>query len=241
MFAFKEGVTVLDEATMNGLISLSSFRLIYEGTQRTAKTGSGIVENSVADFNYAIRFNATGTTEVGRIELEMDRDNAGSDLVVQIRSGFDIAGTTMGILLKEICLPKEFIPVTNTYMSIPIGLTGLTSGGTYWIIVLRRGDSTNKIDLISETTHDASNPSYRRAGTTGGWTTNNSIHFRVLSGTAGEFLHGLYGSAYTTIRYSGELISEIWRFMPPPDGYEGGVRNILTYDWSGEFLVGGEV
>ena len=37
LYAFKAGVTVLDEATMNSLLSLQPFQLIYEGVSGTQR------------------------------------------------------------------------------------------------------------------------------------------------------------------------------------------------------------
>ena len=91
LYAFKDGLTILNEQNLNQILALQPFQLIYEGTQRDAKTGGGVVENSIADYSYCTRFTLTGSTEIGRIELEVDRDGLGADLVVQIREGMDPA------------------------------------------------------------------------------------------------------------------------------------------------------
>lgn len=242
LYAFKPGTTVLDGATMNSLLSLQPFKLIYEGTQRAAKTGSGVVENSIANYSYCARFILTGSTEIGRVELEIDRDNQGADLIVQIRSGMTPTSGADGTLLKQVVVPKEFIPDPKGYWSIPIGLTGLTSGGTYWLVVKKAGDSTNKVDWMGETAQDGNYPAYQRAGDSGAWVVRNALHFRVLSGESGELVHSIYaGTGYTTIIYSGEVISKVYRYLPPADGPEGGIRDVLTFGWSGEYLKGGTV
>jgi len=158
MHAFKDGVTILNEDNLNQMLALQPFQLIYEGTQRDAKTGGGVVDNSIADYSYCTRFTLTGSTEIGRIELEVDRDGLGADLVVQIREGMDPAAGDDGTLLKQVIVPKEFIPDPKAYWSVPIGLTGLTSGRQYWLVVQRSGDSTNKADWIGETGQDANYP-----------------------------------------------------------------------------------
>ena len=242
LHAFKAGVTVLDEATMNSLLSLQPFQLIYEGVQRDAKTGDGVVENSIAEYSYCTRFTLSGSTEIGRVELEVDRDGDGADLIVQIREGMNPAAGVAGTLLKQVVVPKEFIPEAKRYWSVPIGLTGLTSGGQYWLVVLRNGDATNKLDWIGETTQDASYPAYQRAGDSGVWTVRNALHFKVFSGESGELKHSIYaGTGYTTVEYDGEVISKVYRYLPPADGPEGGIRDIITYAWSGEYLVSGVV
>jgi hypothetical protein len=240
MYAFKAGTTVLDESTMNGLLSLQPFKLIYEGAQRAAKIGSGVVENSIANYSYCARFTLTGSTEIGRVELELDRDGTGADLIVQIRSGMNPGSGVDGTLLKQVVVPKEFIPDPKGYWSVPIGLTGLTSGGTYWLVVIKAGDATNKVDWIGEITQDANYPAYQRAGDSGAWVVRNALHFRVLSGESGELVHSVYaGTGYTTIKYSGEIISKVCRYLPPADGPEGGIQDVLTFSWTGEYLKGG--
>lgn len=242
LYAFKDGVTVINQDNMNQLLALQDFALIYEGTERDSKTGAGVSENSIANYSYCARFTLTGSTEIGRVELELDRDGEGADLIVQIRQGMNPASGVDGILLKQVVVPKEFIPGTKTYWSVPIGLSGLTSGGQYWIVVQRAGDSVNKLDWIGETTQDASYPAYQRAGDSGAWTVRNALHFRVYSGASGNLKHSIYaGTGYTTVEYSGEIVSKVYRYLPPADGPEGGIRDVVTYSWSGEYLVGGDV
>ena len=240
LYAFKDGKTVLNEDNLNQMLSLQPFQLIYEGTQRDGKTGSGVVENSIANYSYCARFTLTGSTEIGRVELELDRDGDGADLIVQIREGMNPAAGNDGTLLKQVVVPKEFIPEAKTYWSVPIGLSGLTSGGQYWLVVLRAGDSVNKLDWIGETSQDVSYPAYQRAGDSGVWTARNALHFKVFSGASGELKHSIYaGTGYTTVEYSGEIVSKVYRYLPPADGPEGGIRDVMTYSWSGEYLRGG--
>jgi len=242
LHAFKDGLTILNQDNLNSLLALQPFQLIYEGTQRDAKTGSGVVENNIAEYSFCVRFTLTGSTEISRFELELDRDGAGADLIVQIRQGMNPTAGIDGTLLKQVVVPKEFIPDLKTYWSVPIGLSGLTSGGQYWLVVKRGGDATHHLDWVGETAQDASCPAYYRAGDSGAWTANNALHFRVYSGASGDLRHSIYaGTGYTTVEYSGEIISKVYRYLPPADGPDGGVRNIMTFSWSGEYLVGGDV
>ena len=242
LYAFKDGKTILNQDNLNALLSLQSFQLIYEGVQRDAKTGGGVVENNIANYSYCTRFTLTGSTEIGRVELEVDRDGDGADLVLEIRSGMNPAAGNDGTLLKQVVVPKEFIPATKTYWSIPVGLTGLTSGGQYWLVVKRGGDATHHLDWVGETAQDASYPAYYRAGDSGTWTANNALHFRVYSGASGDLRHSIYaGTGYTTVEYSGEIVSKVYRYLPPADGPTGGIRDVMTFAWSGEYLVSGVV
>lgn len=222
---------------MNSLLSLQPFQLIYEGVQRDAKTGGGVVENSIADYSYCTRFTLAGSTEISRVELELDRDGLGADLIVQIRSGMNPGAGDDGTLLKQIIVPKEFIPDPKAYWSVPIGLSGLTSGGQYWLVVIRAGNSTNKVDWIGETVQDANYLAYYRAADAGAWTANNALHFEILSGDEGNLIHGIYaGTAYTTCLYEDvdgvPRISSVYRYLPPADGSAGGIRDRITYTWA---------
>ncbi len=239
--AFKDG-EILNQDRMNSLLSLQPFQLIYEGAQRDVKTGAGVTENNIANYNYCAQFTLTGSAEISRVELELDRDNLGADLVVQIRSGMDPATGDDGTLLKQVVVPKEFISTTAAYWSVPIGLSGLTSGGTYWLVVVKAGDSTNRLDWVGEASTDASYPAYYRAGDSGAWTANNALHFKVFSGASGDLKHGIYGgNGYTMVEYSGEIISKVYRYLPPADGPEGGIRDVITYTWTGEYLIRGDM
>jgi len=239
--AYKNGVTPISESTMNPLLNLQPFTVAYDGTQRDAKTGSGVLENNIADYNYCCRFTTTGTTAVDRIELHLDKDSAGADVVIQIRSGMDPAAGTDGTLLKEVRIPAEHIPLSAAYVSIPINLSGLTSGAYYWIKVAKAGDATNKNDWVGETTTDGSYPAYRRVGDTGVWTANNALHFRIYSGASGLPRHVIEGTnALTTIEYSGGLPLKLYSYIPPSDGPAGGVRDVLTVTYSSGLPVKGE-
>jgi hypothetical protein len=246
LYAFKDGLTILNEQNLNQMLALQPFQLIYEGVQRAGKTGGGVVENSIADYSYCARFTLTGSTEIGRIELEIDRDGLGADLIVQIRSGMNPAGGVDGTLLKQVVVPKEFIPETKTYWSVPIGLSGLTAGGQYWLVVLRNGDATNKVDWMGETMQDANYPTYQRAGTSGAWTVRNALHFRIFSGVEGEIYHSIYAeTGYATLLYSVidglSQLSKLYRYLPPSDGAAGGIRDVVTLTWENGLITRGAI
>jgi hypothetical protein len=237
--AIKNGVTPFSAETMNPLLSLHPFDIIYEGVQRDAKTGAGVVENNLSINHYCCRFTAT-STELGRVELHLDKDGNGADLVVQIRSGMNPAAGTDGALLKEVRIPAEHIPATAAYASVPFGLAGLTLGAHYWIDVIKGGDATNRLDWIGETSQDANYPAYRRAGDSGAWTANNALHFRVYSGVSGLPRHVIEGeNALTTIDYTDGLPSKLYSYIPPADGPAGGVRDVLNITYSGGLPVKG--
>lgn len=235
--AFKKDVSLFDEATMNPLLSLQEFVLIAEGAQVDAKTGSGVAEVDCASYNHAFRFTATGTTELGRIELELVKHGTTyDDLAVDIREGFNPDGSTEGMLLKSITIPHEFLPTTKAYWSIPLDLLGLTAGNQYWAIVRKGGDSINHFHLHGETSQDASYPCYRRLGDSGAWEAENAIHFRVYDGSdEGDIRHSIEGENCTiTYEYSGEDLTKIYRYIPPSDTKAGGIRDVMTLQFSGD-------
>lgn len=243
LYAFKNGDpdSRYTEDRMNSLLAMQEFSLIYEGTQRDAKVGSGVEENNVANYNFCARFTLTGSTEIGRVEIEVDKDGDGADLVVQIRSGMNPAAGVDGTLIKEVVIPKEFIPATAAYWSVPIGLSGLAAGATYWLVVKQGGDAVNHLDWVGEAAQDENYPAYSRNGSSGAWTASNALHFKVFSGANGDLKHGVYGNGHTKFEYSGETINKVYKYLPPADGPDGGIRDIITYSWSGDFLVKGVV
>lgn len=243
--AFKNGVTILNEDNLNMPLVAQPFTLIYTGSQRDAKTGSGVTENSLSSCSCCARFTLTGTTGIGRIELELDKDGAGADLVMEIRSGMVPGSGNDGTLLKTVVVPAEFIPDPKGYWSIPVNLTGLTAGAYYWIVAKRGGDATNDVEWIGEASQDPSYPAYSRVGTSGSWTVNNALHFKVFSNdpAAGqdEIKHSITGTnlVATFIYDANGLIASAYRYLPPADGAAGGIRDVITYDMSGEYLMGG--
>jgi len=243
--AFKDGRSTFDEDTMNSILTAQPFSLIYQGSQRDAKGGSGVVENSIANYNHCARFTLTGATDIGRVEIELDRDNLGADLTVQIREGMDPANGDDGTLLKQVVVPMEFIPDPKAWWSVPINLTGLTSGAQYWLVVVKAGDAINKVDWIGEAAQDAGYPAYYRAADTGAWTANNALHFKVFSNDPAEgqddIVHSISGdNLAATFEYDANgLVTKTYRYLPPPDGPDGGIRDVLTFAMSGDYLMGG--
>ncbi|MTV50763.1 hypothetical protein GJ688_17670 [Heliobacillus mobilis] len=233
--AFTSG-TVLDVTTMNSLISLQPFSLVYDGIPFDGKSGSGIAEFDCASYSHAIRFTTTGTTELARLELDLVKHGNGVDLTTEIRTGLMVDGTNEGTLLKSMTYPKEFMPTSRAWVSIPFDLIGLTAGAVYWLVVKKNGDAANHFHVHGETTQDAGYPCYSRATTSGAWTLESAIHFRVFSGETGELKHGLYGSGFTTMEYNSDQLTKVYRYLPPLGITAGGIRDVLTYTWSNDYL-----
>lgn len=242
LFAAVSGQTILDEAFFRARDSLNDFLLVYEGTQRDAKTGSGVVENNLSQYSYAVRFRTNGTSEIGRIEVEIRKEGEGVDLIVALVEGFSPDGSNDGTVIIERLMPKEFLSDTKRYVSIPMGVEGLIPDAYYWLVFRQNGDTNNNVRLIGENNQDALYPVWRRTGNSGAWTAESAIHFKIFSGESGNLLHGIYGSnGITWVEYSGEIVSKVYRYLPPSDGPDGGIRDIITYTWVGEYLKRGEV
>ncbi len=114
--AFKDGVTVFDQETMNSLLNAQSSSLIFDGTQVAASTGSGTTENNLSTSDQSASFVLTGQTTIGRIELEIKKYGVGEDLTVEIRDS-----TVRGTLKKTIKFPAKLF--STGYISLPIDLS----------------------------------------------------------------------------------------------------------------------
>lgn len=386
-------MTVLNADNMNELLAQQSFEMIYEGSIVDSKTGSGVTENSLSTASRCVKL--TGITgSIKRAELEIDADGTGADLTVQIRSGMIPGSGEDGTLIKQVTVPKEFIPAAAAYWSVPFnvtlpnlltanqasvetnttGFTALgsavltrdtstywdgaaclkavtpnlaigegfyanktgmtlvvgdvytasayvkgsgtlrmyvteTNGGTgatttsgtltlssswqrltlshtitdaanteirvqvktptqqgitfysdglqlelaaaattwhlpqtAWLVVVKAGDATNENDWIGEASQDGSHPAYYRTGSSGAWSANNALHYKVYAGNTGELVHGIFGTnLHETYVYNGGELDKVYRYLPPSDGAAGGIRDIITITFDGDYLTGGAV
>lgn len=236
LYSYKSGLDILDEARMNSLIAPHPAELVWTGTIADSKTGSGVNEIDCTGYSHCIRFTATSTTEMARIELDLASDGNSADLIIEIRSGMVPASGTDGTLLKSVKIPGSWIPALQTYVSIPISLTGLTAGNQYWIVVKKAGNSTDHNHLYGETSQDASYPCYSRSGESGAWTLENSIHFKIYNGDVIRPLTAITrGEALVAYSYtaSGTLASMKY-YIPTIDGSKA-INETITavYDSSG--------
>jgi hypothetical protein len=223
LYSFKNGVTTLDEATLNAIISAQPSVLIFDGTIANQKTGTGVTDNGLSLNTYIARFTLTGQTTVGRVELELTKAGAGADLTLEIRDNtFNPDGTNDGTLLKQVKFPAKIFPTSPAYISLPVDLSGLTAGAYYWLRVNKAGDATNKLLWRGEAAQDAAYPVYYRSGTSGAWTAGNALHFKVFANTSGTYVlkHGVTGTnGKTLIEYNANgTINYLWRWLPSSDG-----------------------
>lgn len=241
--SFVDTISVLDEDRLNSLLRVVPSVEIYQGSEVDAKSGTGVTENSVADYSYCFRVTATAVTELSRIELAVDKDEDGSDLSIDILdTDFNPDGSAEGTVLGSMLIPKEFIPLTAGTVSIPLNVRSLTAGQYVWVRINKAGDATNKLDIVGEASQDASHPAYYRAGISGVWTENNALHFKAYSGRAGEIMHSMYeGGGFESYEYTSDLLSKVYYYLPPDGGSGLGLRQIETLVWDGEYLDRSEV
>ena len=240
LYAFKNGVTVLDEATLNALICTHPCVFIFDGTQVDAREGPGTVSNDLSLNTYMVRFKLPpGQDSIGRVELELFKVRAGADLVLEIRDDtFNPDGSNDGALLKSIAFPAKIFSTSPAYISLPIDLAGLTPGSYYWLRVNKAGDTMNHLVWRGEAYQDADYPVFYRSKATGAWTAGNALHFKVYANTPGTYQlrHGIWGiNGKTLIEYNDNgTISHIWRWLPAADGSWQIVDKVMfIYDANG--------
>lgn len=239
LYAARSGVSIIDVATYNSLISLNSIKHIYTGSSVSGKTGAGVAEFDFASYDHCGSFVLAGVTSIGRIEFNTASDGTGADLTLEIRSGMDPASGVDGTLLKRIVIPGEFIPATAAVFSVPVGLSGLTAGNTYWWRILKAGDATNHFHLVGETSQDGSYPAYYRAAASGNWTLENSIQFTVYSGVApgGTLSAVMADQAILLIERTAGYPTTLWQYIPDIAGTSGGIRQQITAIYEDGYLI----
>jgi len=244
MWAFEDNATILDQGHLNTSLSQQNFALIYEGTQFDSATAAGTTENSLADYYYVSYVTSTGATTLSRVELELKRYGSGQDLTLHVLdTTFTAAGRYEAGVLTTVTVPKEFIKTAvGTYLSIALNTT-LTGAATYYIKADKAGDATNYLALVGLATIDST--CLRRAGTTGVWSWNNTLHMKAFHLNTGNVIHCIEGTnKYETYLYTGTItadISSIYRYLPASSSTTAGVRDIMALTWDGDYLTAGTV
>lgn len=231
LWAFKNGVTVLDEATLNSLLAAQPSALIFDGNLFPTwnSDGSGVTELDLSQYHYMANFRVPAgvNNTIGRLELQTKKYGAGADLTVQIKQG--------STLLKTSVIPAKVL--SNTWISIPIDLSGLTVDTVvYSLVIPKAGDSINHIRLIAESTTDG-NVAQSTDGVN--WTYNQpSFHRRWYYNSPGTYTlkHGIWGTnGKTLVEYNADgTIAYIWRWLPAGDGtFIVCDKLVPTYDANG--------
>src|SRR5690625_3347087 len=116
LYAWKNGVTGIGENQMNNLIAAQSSVLIFDGAQIDSNTGSGTTEYNLSLSDLTQVLLSLVDSLIGRIELNIKKYGAGSDLTMHRRGS--------GQVLKEITYPAKLF--SNGWVSLPVDLNGLT-------------------------------------------------------------------------------------------------------------------
>lgn len=222
MYAFKNDL-LFTEVNLNDLLSPQSFSLIYSGgATQDSYEGTGAAAYSLADHNYIAQIVDWDIFDVlawasagnkGRLELKLDKDYQGADLTVQIRdSAFNPDGSSAGALVKEIVIPKEFLPASAEWYSIPLDFT---LGMDYWILCKKAGDGWNKVKWTGDAAANPAQPAYYRTGDSGAWTEAAALTYRIILNGDEKLLHELAGTnGLATYKYAGDLLTKGYFYLP---------------------------
>lgn len=240
-YAGKNGVTIIDEGTFNGLLALQDFRLIYAGAAVDSYTASAATEFDNASYHWAQAFTATGVTTLGWLYFSCVKHGTGADMVVELR---ETTGSynSIGPVLKRVTIPKEWIPSSKTGLVVPFAVSGLVAGQQYKIIIKKAGDATNHFHLYGSSVSDASHPCWYDADDAGAWTAATAtLYFWAQTGDTG-LLYGIEdgNGAIATFSYSSGKINQINLYIPAVDGTSG-IRQVETLTYAGNNLTRGVV
>jgi hypothetical protein len=72
--AFKNGLSVVDEATMNSIFTAQSSSLIFDGDKAAGKNGTGTIENNLSLASYITRFTTDVLASEGLFESDSNGD-----------------------------------------------------------------------------------------------------------------------------------------------------------------------
>ena len=127
LFAAESGRTVIDENLANAAMIMQEFSHIYEGTALEAKpSGHSWVTVPVMTMRCGLK------PMPPRYHSDLEIIRHGQGLISWSNYEALIGRLTAGSLLRFMVLPKEFIPTSKGYFSIPIDISDLVSGAYYW-------------------------------------------------------------------------------------------------------------
>jgi hypothetical protein len=170
------------------------------------------------------------STSITSVQLYGFRSGAGTDVTISIQG--NSSGNPDGTAVATTILPSEFQSGTR-YISLPLAASGLSSGGTYHIVLAKAGSAS---DFFNVQTEGNATP-YLRTSTDGTvWTAGTTqFLFSVNSGAAGTLLAFSEDSTattmprYTELVYTSGTVTELYE-------YTGTFRNTKTLTYSGGTL-----
>jgi hypothetical protein len=243
---------VISAVSMNQLIRLQPFQLIYEGLPMRSSlptVGAYLRTDSHAT---VLPFTLVGD-RLDRVNLDIYKTGTISppDLRVQIRRGMTTSAPgTDGSLVAERLIPWEWIPSTRNpawWLSVPFGIReGLTDGEQLFLCIDRAGSSNTYFNLAAATTQNASFQTFRRSAMLGSSgvtpiTADNQVRYQIMAGDGGDLRNSIFSNALTQLDYGTDGVSRVLRYLPPSATAEGGIRDILTLKYVNGMIIGGEV
>ena len=169
-------------AQINQFLTGHVCQYLYDGASVASNAaGSGTVESSSW---VAQSFTLTGVTTVGRVEFPLAHTGSVSPVTVALYTN---SGGLPGTLIVAAQVPLQS---ASGVISVPLPATGLTSGGTYWLVMEKLGASGNDWQWTKGTAGSGAATSTN--GTS--WTTQAySMEFTVYDqSVSGDVRHIVY-------------------------------------------------
>lgn len=173
---------------------------LYAGNTQQSQTTDGAAATNSNGLWVAQKFSLlAGVTTLGRAGLWLKFTGAPGVLHVSLRA--DATGHPAATELAGVDVPREFTSGTASEVSIPLPASGLTAGGTYWVVCTATGDASNfwSVERSNQTSGASTSPD----GST--WTAQAyGFMFETFDQTATGQVTNSYsdaGSRWTVLRY----------------------------------------
>ena len=210
--------------------------MIYQGTSLVSNTGAATGgQHSYSQYIGQSFVLPAGQTTLTRAELNLQLVSAGTDITFGLQA--DSTGKPSGTNLFTATVPLEFLSATARWVSVPLYLTGLTAGATYWIVAQPAGTSTN---YVQWNTNATASGVLAVSGDGVTWTTVTGTYslfnvFNAAGGNVRNLIEDVTGSPpapsrYTELTYSNGLVSTVYEYV-------GNFRNVRTLNYAGGVLT----
>lgn len=213
----------------NNLLGLHTADLHYTGSSSVSNTGTaaGSVTTLTTYLTQPFVLSATSITSV---QLYGFASGVGADVTISIQG--NNADNPDGTAVATTILPSEFQSGTRN-ISLPLAASGLSSGGTYHLVLNVAGSAT---DYFNVQTEGNATPFLRTSTNGTVWTAGTTqFLFSVNSGAAGTLLAFSEDSTATTMSRYAELIYTSGTVTGLYE-YTGTFRNTKTLTYSGGTL-----
>jgi hypothetical protein len=213
----------------NNLLGLHTADLHYTGSSSVSNTGTAA--GSVTTLStYLTQPFVLSATSITSVQLYGFGSGVGADVTISIQG--NNGGNPDGTAVATTILPSEFQSGTR-YVSLPLAASGLSSGGTYHLVLNIAGSASDYFNVQTE----GSDTPYLRTSANGTvWSAGTTqFLFSVNSGAAGTLLAFSEDSTATTMPRYAELIYTSGTVTGLYE-YTGTFRNTKTLTYSGGTL-----